>query len=87
MYFKVIVINTRNWVDSSLDRDYWRALVNLSLNLEFRKPRSLLIEGSIPGLTSYSVTTTAYVLDKKFQFPDNFMVHSPISFKSHLCLI
>ena len=25
---KEIGINTRNWVDSAQDRDYWRALVN-----------------------------------------------------------
>ena len=24
-------INTRNWVDSIQDRDYWRALVNCSI--------------------------------------------------------
>ena len=26
-------INTRNWVDSAQDRDYWRVLVNATLNL------------------------------------------------------
>ena len=30
---KEIIINTRKWVDSALDRDYWRALVNTALNL------------------------------------------------------
>ena len=25
--------NTRNWVDSAQDRDYWRALENAALNL------------------------------------------------------
>ena len=30
---KEIGINTRNWVDSALDRDYWRVLVNTLLNL------------------------------------------------------
>ena len=24
--------NTRNWVDSDLDRDHWRSLVNVALN-------------------------------------------------------
>ena len=33
MDLKEIGINTRNWVDSAQDRDYWRALVNLALNL------------------------------------------------------
>ena len=27
-------INTGNWVDSAQDRDYWRALVNETLNLQ-----------------------------------------------------
>ena len=30
MNIKEIYINTRNWVDSVQDRDYWRALVNAS---------------------------------------------------------
>ena len=30
---KEIGINTRNWVDSALGRDYWRALVSAALNL------------------------------------------------------
>ena len=30
---KEIGINTRNWVDSAQDTDYWRALVNAALNL------------------------------------------------------
>ena len=28
-----IRINSGNWVDSAQDRDYWRALVNVALNL------------------------------------------------------
>ena len=28
IYLKEIGINTRNWVDSAQDRNYWRALVN-----------------------------------------------------------
>jgi hypothetical protein len=33
MALKDIGINTRNWVDSAQDRNYWRALVNAALNL------------------------------------------------------
>ena len=33
MVFKEIGINTRNWVDSAQDGDYWIALVNAALNL------------------------------------------------------
>ena len=29
---KEIGISTRNWVDSTQDRNYWRALVNAALN-------------------------------------------------------
>ena len=32
MDHKEIAINTRNWVDSAQDKDYWRALVNAALN-------------------------------------------------------
>ena len=43
MDLKEIGINTRDWVDSFQDRDYWRALVNAELNLGFHKPWSQLI--------------------------------------------
>ena len=33
MDLEEIGINARNWVDSTQDRDYWRALVNEALNL------------------------------------------------------
>ena len=33
MGLKEIGINTRNWVDSAQDRDYWRVLVNAAWNL------------------------------------------------------
>ena len=28
-----IIINTRNWVDSSQDKDYWEVIMNATLNL------------------------------------------------------
>ena len=31
--WKYVGINTRNWFDSAKDRDYWRALVNMALNI------------------------------------------------------
>ena len=34
MDFEEIGINEENWVDSAQDRDYWRALVNETLNLQ-----------------------------------------------------
>ena len=33
MNIKEIGTNTRNWVDSTQDMDYWRALVNAALIL------------------------------------------------------
>ena len=33
LLLKEIGINTRNWVGSAQDRDYWRALVKSALNL------------------------------------------------------
>jgi hypothetical protein len=33
MDLKEIGINTSNWVDLAEDKDYWRALVNVALNL------------------------------------------------------
>ena len=33
MDLKEIGINTRNWVDSAQDRDYWRALGTLNLRV------------------------------------------------------
>ena len=33
MALKEIGIDTRNWVDLAQDIDYWRALVNVALNI------------------------------------------------------
>ena len=33
MELKEIIISARNWVDPTQDRDYWRTLVNVALNL------------------------------------------------------
>ena len=34
MDLEEISINAGNWVDSALDRNYWRALVNAAMNLQ-----------------------------------------------------
>ena len=34
MDLKETGVNTRNWVDSAQDRDNWRALVDVALNLQ-----------------------------------------------------
>ena len=36
MDLKEISINTRNWVDSAQDKDYWRVLLNVTLNLRVK---------------------------------------------------
>jgi hypothetical protein len=38
MYLEEIGINAGNWVDLTQDRDYWRALVNVALDLWVPKP-------------------------------------------------
>ena len=43
MDLKGIGINTRNWVDSAKCRDYWRDLVNATLNL--RVPLAMELVG------------------------------------------
>ena len=42
MNLKEIGINTRNWVDLTQDRDYWRALVNAALNLRVSEAMELV---------------------------------------------
>jgi hypothetical protein len=37
---KEIGINTKNWVDSAQDTDYWKALVSAAFNFGFNKPWS-----------------------------------------------
>ena len=33
MVLKEMGVSTRNWIDSTQDKDYWRVLVNAALNL------------------------------------------------------
>jgi hypothetical protein len=43
MVLKERGINTRNWVDSAQDRDYWRDLVNAALNLQVPYAMELVV--------------------------------------------
>ena len=45
MDLKEICIDTRNWVNSAQDRDYWRALVNAASNI--RAPQAMLLISNI----------------------------------------
>ena len=38
-YFKGIHVNTRKWIVSANDNDYWRLLVRIASNLRSMKPR------------------------------------------------
>ena len=42
MDLEEISINAGNWVDSSQDGDYWRALVNAVLNLQVPQAMELV---------------------------------------------
>ena len=42
MDLKEIGINTRNWVDSVQDKDYWRTFVNVALDLRVSLVRELV---------------------------------------------
>ena len=51
MDLEEICINAGNWVDSAQNRDYWRALVNASLNLRISLDMELIV---FRRLASYS---------------------------------
>ena len=48
MILKKIHVNTRNWVNSTNDRVYWRALVNAALNLQVPYAIELVVREIIP---------------------------------------
>ena len=43
MYLKEMGVSTRNRDDSTQDMDYWRALVNVTLNLRVPQAMELVI--------------------------------------------
>ena len=43
MDLKEIGISTRNWVDSAQDREYWRVILNVALNLRVPKDMELVV--------------------------------------------
>ena len=55
MGLKEIDINTRNWVNSVQDRDYWRGLMNTAQNLwvpQFIEVISYILSEKKPGIIS-----------------------------------
>ena len=58
MDLKEICVSLRNLVDSTADRDYWRALVNVALNLR--------VPYSIHRLVSYIFLLTILFRDCTF---------------------
>ena len=63
MDIKEISVNSINWVDSALDRDYWRALFNEAffsqvkeLNQRDMKPRRALLDLMTLKFRSHGVT-------------------------------
>ena len=40
---KELGINTKNWVDLAEDRDYWRVLVNVALDLRVSLSMDILL--------------------------------------------
>ena len=45
MDLKEIGVNMRNWADLAQDRNYWKALVNVALNLRIPYTMELVIIG------------------------------------------
>ena len=43
MNLKELCVNIRDWMDSTLDRDYWRAILNVALNLQVPYTMELVI--------------------------------------------
>jgi hypothetical protein len=59
MNLKEIGINRRNWADSAQDRDYWRALVNVALNLQVSYAMELVNQSSTCHCMSSNSTSLA----------------------------
>ena len=80
MDLEEIGINPGNWVDSTQDRDYWRALVNAALNLRVPWAMELELElycGSMKGLIivryhNYSLGTNYLTKEAKHSISDLF---------------
>jgi hypothetical protein len=58
MDLKEISINTSNCVDSALDRDYWRVIVNAALNLH--KPWNCIVLYCIEGVVIAAQSTATF---------------------------
>ena len=52
-----INVNSSNWVDSAQDRNYWRALVNATLNLRFPRAIRLVPDKKRPMVSAIVALT------------------------------
>ena len=57
IYFKEVDINTRNWVVSAQDMNYWRALMNVTLHLRVSQAMELVV-----GSGKQSTTCGRYLM-------------------------
>ena len=69
MDLKEIGVNARNWVDSTEDRDCWRALVNAAFNLRVPSVMGLviLLICLVFVLVSTPLSTHRIILEFSFQ--------------------
>ena len=87
MDLKEIGINTRSWVDSAQDRNYWKALVNLTLNLWVPQIIALVIL-NVTWPNIYCVFTYIYshLIDRDLCESQNVSVKFICALLVHLCL-
>ena len=56
MEFKETIVHVRCWIDSTQDRNYWRAFVNTTLNLRVPQATEPLITSLKDSAIRYYVT-------------------------------
>jgi hypothetical protein len=67
MVLKYVGINTRNWVDPTQDRNYWRALVNAALNLQV--PYAMELVMHVLSLIERFIIADSSIFNKLLIYP------------------